>query len=172
MYVGQKLKVGESESSRAAIASASLIPTEVAQAAPSKKIAKAAPVDFYKVRRGETLTSIAQKKGVTISDLKAWNPSLSKKGHVNVGQVLELRLGKSAEKSQALAQAKSSKTGKSGVSAKTQIAARHKVKPGETLWTIAKRYSLSVEDIKAMNKAKIGPKNQLKAGTLLSIPTS
>lgn len=172
VYVGQKLKVGESESSRAAIASASLIPTEVAQTAPSKKIAKAAPVDFYKVRRGETLTSIAQKKGVTISDLKTWNPSLSKKGHVNVGQVLELRLGKSAEKSQALAQSKSSKTGKSGVSAKTQIAARHKVKPGETLWTIAKRYSLSVEDIKAMNKAKIGPKNQLKAGTLLSIPTS
>ncbi|QJB55617.1 lytic transglycosylase domain-containing protein [Pseudodesulfovibrio sp. zrk46] len=43
----------------------------------------------YKVRRGDNLTSIARKFGVTVSELKKWN-SLNRKGTIYAGQRLKV----------------------------------------------------------------------------------
>lgn len=42
------------------------------------------------------------------------------------------------------------------------------VRPGDTLWNIAKRYSVSIDDLKELNE--IADRNQIKAGDRLIIP--
>lgn len=51
--------------------------------------APVAPVPTYMVRRGDTLRSIAQEKGVDVRELAAWN-NLVNPNRLDVGQVLRL----------------------------------------------------------------------------------
>jgi membrane-bound lytic murein transglycosylase D len=43
----------------------------------------------YKVRRGDNLTAIARKFGVTVNDLREWN-ALNSKGTIYTGQRLKV----------------------------------------------------------------------------------
>ncbi len=81
IQIGQKLKVG--------------VEAKVPSAAPAQKLATAAPaVDAAKpshvVRRGETVTSIAKKHGVSTGDLLAWN-GLSSKSILHIGDTLVIQ---------------------------------------------------------------------------------
>ena len=52
---------------------------------------QASATDVYKVRRGDTLSSISEKFGVSIADLRDLNPSLKKSDVVRIGQRLRVQ---------------------------------------------------------------------------------
>jgi len=80
----------------------------------------------HQVKPGESLEKIAKKYGVTVEDLKRWNNL--KSNVVKAGEVLVIKETKKEEDSNI-----------------------HIVKRGETLRDIAKKYRISVEDLKAWN---------------------
>ena len=86
-----------------------------------------ARASYHRVRRGETLSKIAMRHRVSVSDLKRWNGLRSSR--IVVGQKLELGPGGST-------------------SGKTL---RHKVRRGETLWEIASRYGVTVAELARWN---------------------
>jgi len=88
----------------------------------------------YTVKSGDNLTEIAEKFGVTVSNLKEWN-NLDNDIIVE-GQVLKLY---------------PTKTTKKETKSKTTY---HTVKKGETLAKIADKYDVTIADLKKWNKLK------------------
>ncbi len=101
---------------------------------------------YHTVRRGQSIGIIAQKYGVSISNLKKWNNLRS--NTIIAGKKLVIYSG--------------SKSEVQAVSSNYYI-----VKRGDSLYTIAKKYSgISANDIKRMNNLK---SNNLKPGMRLKI---
>ncbi|MCH2174169.1 MAG: LysM peptidoglycan-binding domain-containing protein [Lentisphaeria bacterium] len=113
--------------------------TEVAMSATTEEKAK-----FYTVKRGDTLSEIAQTTGLSSSELMSMN-GLSNPNKIFIGQKLALN-GPAAEES------KGKVFGQVSIP-KTAIPSNgeHIVKKNESLWTIAYRYSLTVNKLKAYN---------------------
>ncbi|SDS01216.1 membrane-bound lytic murein transglycosylase D [Mucilaginibacter mallensis] len=104
---------------------------------------------YHKVKRGETLSDIADRYGVDVQDLKNWNHLHHKPA---VGQKLKL----SGDKEDAAASPK-----------ETHNYITYKVKRGDTLSVIAAKFDgASVEHIKSLNGLKHG---QLQPGMTLKI---
>jgi membrane-bound lytic murein transglycosylase D len=113
----------------------------------------------YKVRRGDVLGSIAIRNGVSVAQLKKWNNLRSTK--INVGQRLTI-YRKGAGDSVLASRNVSIKTPKGLTDAKT-----YTVQPGDTLWTISKKFDgLTIEKIKSLNKLN---DNKIQAGQKLII---
>ncbi len=92
--------------------------------------------DVYRVRRGDTLSVIAQRFRTSVSNLRQWN-SMGRRSIIKVGQTLRVSPPTASESTDA-----PSSAGK-GV--------YHIVRRGENLSTIARKYRSSITDIKAMN---------------------
>lgn len=92
----------------------------------------------HKVRRGESLFSIAEDYGVTIDNLKEWNDLSG--SSIDAGQTLIVNASA----------AKASKKS-SGSSEKKAATTKHKVRRGETLGAIASRYGVTVDNLKDWN---------------------
>lgn len=136
-------------------------------------------VIVHKVAQGESLYSIAEKYGVTASEIKKSNNL--RRNAVRVGQQLRITTtqpgdaGVSLAESEPVRQPQSSTTRKSNKtqpsSSKTQTKAAapssHKIKSGETLSSISKRYGVSVAELKAANGMS---SDALRAGATLKIP--
>jgi len=104
----------------------------------------------YKVRRGDTVTSVATDFGISPKMVRVWNrlkgDSLS--GH----RVLFLHLPVSPGSAAAQAASNRSKPHKGhAVAAKSEVV-RHKVQPGETLTSIAGSYNTTVSALKKDNR--------------------
>ena len=119
-----------------------------------KRPAKAAEAPTsHRVRRGETLASIANKFGVEVDDLKAWN-HLS---HSRVTPGQELRLTAPADTDRY--SAPKERTSRSFIT--------YKVRSGDTLSGIAEKFDgATVEKIKSLNGLKGG---RLQPGMTLRI---
>lgn len=104
----------------------------------------------YRVKSGDVLGKIASNHGVTVTQLKDWNNLNS--NLIRVGQTLRIYSGNSS--SSTLADNSSSGT-------KT-----YTVRPGDSLWIISKKHSLSVEQIKRLNNLN---SNNIKPGQKLII---
>lgn len=100
---------------------------------------------YHRVRWGETLSEIADEYGVSQRDLKAWN-KLDARGSIRAGQ--RLRVAAPGEKAS---------------SART-----HVVRRGDTLSGLAKRYGVSVSELRRANG--MSERETLKAGEALKIP--
>ncbi|URT70736.1 LysM peptidoglycan-binding domain-containing protein [Cytobacillus firmus] len=87
---------------------------------------------FYKVKQGDTLYKISRDHDMTVKELKAVNNLKSDK--IQPGQKLEVRIERHTEDS-----------------FETAV---YTVVPGDTLWGIAKRYRMSVNELKTLNKLK------------------
>lgn len=112
---------------------------------------------FHRVKKGETLVDISQTEGVQLASLLKLNKL--KAGQLpKPGQKISLKNPMS--KSPQLAK----NTSKS--SSKGNKASIHVVKKGESLWTIAKKYSVTVDSIKDANNIK---GNDLQVGQSLKI---
>ena len=101
---------------------------------------------YYKVRRGDTLSEIAEKYRVSVRDIIRAN-NLRKPYTIRIGQILRIP-NKNYKPSTS-----SKKTKKSKLS---QCSITHKVKRGENIVSIAKKYHVWVKDIKKLNNLKDG----------------
>lgn len=109
--------------------------------------AEAPPIDpksfWYTVRYGDSLSTIAQRFGTTVAKLKRLNRL---QGHlIHPGTRLRVRAP--------------SQTGTSEVK-------WYRVRPGDSLWSIAKRFSVSVMDLKILNNLT---SSVIRAGRLLMV---
>jgi membrane-bound lytic murein transglycosylase D len=125
----------------------------------------------YRVRRGDRLESIAEQFDVTAADLKRWNGLRS--NHVVRGMRLKVYPGRRTAPPTVKSQSRD--TGAVGApdesgthnQATGTEAIVHRVKQGETLWSIARAYRTTVEALRAANRFLFN--RQLQAGDQLMI---
>ena len=103
----------------------------------------------YKVKSGDVLGTIASRHGVSVTQVKNWNNLDS--NLIKVGQTLYIYSGNSTSSS-ALAENSGQRT--------------YTVRPGDSLWIISQKHSLSVEQIKLLNNLN---SNNIKPGQRLII---
>lgn len=115
----------------------------------------------YRARRGDTIESVADQFNVTVAELKKWNGMRS--NHLVAGMRLRIYPGV---------------TGPTPVKATVTFAAAevpakagqptvHRVRPGETLWSIAQAYQTTIEALRDGNRFLFS--RPLQAGDLLTI---
>ena len=120
----------------------------------------------YKVRKGDTLSSIADDFGVPAEKIRKWNRLSGNR--VATGRVLRIYrptggVEETASKSSTRRKAKSTApelaSKKTAASKKSEASTRHTVKRGETLTSIASRYNTTVAQLKKDNPqvAKLRP---------------
>jgi peptidoglycan lytic transglycosylase D len=121
----------------------------------------------YKVKPGETLGGIANRNGVTVKQLMAWN-KIKDVRSVRAGQTLRISGGSSRSKSVASTPAKLSSTTPAGISANVNsgITTYH-VKNGDTLWDIARRHRVTIAQLQRWNK--LTDPSSVRPGTRLKI---
>jgi len=109
----------------------------------------------YRVRKGDTAESVAENFAVPVKILRGWNHL---KGNSLAGRkvlYLHLPITPGAPGTQ-LASKKSHRTGKApgktAASASTRAVIRHKVKPGDTLYSIANAYNTTVAALQRDNR--------------------
>jgi membrane-bound lytic murein transglycosylase D len=129
-------------------------------------------VVHYRVQRGDTLEGIADRFDVTVSDLKRWNHIAS--NHAARGSRLKIFTGSESAEISAAASSRSathtSRAAERTVSTRSADkfdAVQHKVKPGETLYSIAREYGTTVSALKESNPFLAD--RSLEAGDLLKI---
>ena len=121
------------------------------------KIAKKMPKKSksgYTIKKGDTLFSIAKKNHVTLKEIMALN-DIQAGAVIKIGQKLKL----SKKHSFVVSKTKSKK-----------IKPAHKtyrIKKGDTLSKIAKKYKITVKKLRALNK--LGKKNHLRIGAMLAV---
>ena len=140
---------------------------------------------YYKVKRGDSLSEIAGKFGVAMSDLKKWNKLKSSKAPkgrnlkiysyesvaVNPKKV-EIKPSESKMDSAIVAvntDVSEKKYKEEQVVSFVKTTKKHKVRKGDNLGSIAAKYDVSVSDIKEWNKLK---KNTIASGKILKIMTT
>lgn len=101
--------------------------------------------NYYVVKKGDSLWSIARANGLTVDELKSLNNLSSNVLHV--GDTLLI-----------------SSTDSTGDDGNDNY---YVVKSGDTLWSIARKFNVSVDDIKALNNLS---SNNLSIGMTLKIP--
>lgn len=112
---------------------------------------------YHKVRSGETLSTIARKYSTTVKNIKRWTGIKSDKLRIGQRLIVGWSNGVPPAKS-------SAKKSSDASSSKTSY---HKVRKGETLSTIARKYGTTVQKIKKANNIK---GDNIQVGQRLSIP--
>lgn len=110
-------------------------------------------IQTHTVKSGETLFKIAKSYNSSVDELKKINQLTDTK--LKVGQVLKLKKVSTSREPREELQNQTE-----------QSIVTHKVKKKETLKQIAKKYNMSVEELKKLNKLK---STQLKAGQKLKV---
>ncbi len=162
---------------------ADILPAEE-PAMPARQTPAAGRPATHKVAAGETLASIAALYGVTPAEVKRWNNL--RRNSVRVGQQLRVAVDAQAETSvsadssvpasrQQVSPAKAKRQSKSASSSKKGKKGRkeakptqHSIKNGENLTVIAKKYGVSVDEIKRANNMK---DDDIRAGKSIKIPS-
>jgi membrane-bound lytic murein transglycosylase D len=132
---------------------------------PSTKVARrmAEPVvaagtstgEFHRVRRGETISEIADEYGVTQRELRLWN-RLDRRGSIRAGQRLRV------------VSPDAPRTAPAPETADSTGPRTHVVQRRETLQGLAKRYGVSVQALRKANN--LSERETLRAGHTLRIP--
>lgn len=126
----------------------------------------------HRVGRKESVASIAQRYGVSVSDLKSWNHLRSTK--LRSGTSLVIYRDKPAtpavESNEPLTAQKKAKEEVNPASQeeKSQAITYHKVRKRETISTIARKYGVTVSDLKNWNDLAT---SNVKLGSLLAVHT-
>ncbi|XVL95715.1 peptidoglycan endopeptidase LytE [Bacillus subtilis] len=117
----------------------------------STLFAGAASAQSIKVKKGDTLWDLSRKYDTTINKIKSENHLRS--DIIYVGQTLSIN-GKST----------SSKSSSSSISSST-----YKVKSGDSLWKISKKYGMTINELKKLNGLK---SDLLRVGQVLKLKGS
>lgn len=120
---------------------------------------------IHKVKSGETLSHIALKYGVKVSDLQRWN---GVKNNLKIGQkIIIYPNGKPKSSSSSASSSSKSSTSSSSTSSSGGYVT-YKVKSGDTLSGIASRYSgVTVNSLMSLNG--LGSKSKIYPGMVLKI---
>ncbi len=100
----------------------------------------------YRIRRGDNLSTIASRFGVTVADLKRWNGLRSSR--ISEGKYLIVRPHSRTTASNPAASNSGSRTPTNPVSGSGQ---RYRIRRGDNLASIARRFGVGVDDLKAWN---------------------
>ncbi len=114
----------------------------------------------HRVRRGDTLWSISRRYGVPISQIVAFN-RLNRKRVLRIRQKIMLPV--SADYAY-----RAVKKGRKGKKSKKKGYTYHRVKAGESFWSISKSYNIPLRKIKGWNRT-LARKRFLKAGNLVAL---
>lgn len=109
----------------------------------------------YTVRAGDTLTGIAERNGLTARDLARAN-DLNLRSTIHVGDKLKIP-------------AKATRAARQPSRARDS-ARMHRVRSGETLWELSRRYSVTVGELRKANIFLVS--RELQVGDRLTIPPS
>jgi membrane-bound lytic murein transglycosylase D len=110
----------------------------------------------HRVRRGETLSQIARKYRTSVRKIARLN-GIRNVSRIRVGQKLKVPLRYPLTKLSSVTKGSSSSTAYT----------RYRVRRGDTLWSIARKYNTSVKTIKNLNGLS---SNFLHAGQVLHLP--
>jgi LysM repeat protein len=130
-----------------------------------------APSKTYSVRKGDSLSRIAKKHGVTVAELTRQN-RLNTKSVLKIGQKLTIPGKKnSAPMAASLARSTPSPTvsAPKAMVSRTSSKKTHTVRAGESPGSIAKRYGVSVQAL--MKSNKITDARKMKINQKLVIPS-
>jgi membrane-bound lytic murein transglycosylase D len=141
---------------------------------------------FYKIKRGDSLSEIANKFGVTLSELKKWNrikgtyatrgKTLKIYSYDNVvvkpkdNEIKEVaEVKKEPVTEEVKPEVAETKNKEEQVVSFVNTTKKHKVRKGDNLSSIANKYNVSVSDLKKWNNLK---KNTVALGKVLKIKTT
>jgi LysM repeat protein len=114
----------------------------------------------YTVEPKETLYSLSKKFGISVDELKSYNPQLDK--GLKIGQVIRIpATTDNGENIDAVPEQTTS------VSAESPNVVTHTVAPKETLYSLSKKYNVSVDEIKQQNEVLL--QHGLQIGQVLTI---
>lgn len=136
--VGQKLLIKSSQPSAVVVARQTPTATRSSNS-------------VYVVKPKDSLSGIAVKHRVRVSDIKSWNNL--KSNHIRAGQKLRILKGQKARIVKAPTKNKSNRV------------IYHRIKSGETLWSLSKKYQVKISDIMRWNNMKndqVRPKQKIK----------
>ena len=120
----------------------------------------------YVVRRGDTLSTIAQRHHVRVSDLVALN-GLRSKHRIRIGQKIKLPSTAASASTRKAAYKPAAKTPAATQKAALPKGGTYTVRRGDNLTKIAERFDLSVAQLVAMNDLR--SRNRIAAGQRLRI---
>lgn len=163
LKAGAKLRIpGRAGSTLVATAPAraASVPATIrpADRAPAKISPAKTAATRHTVRPGDTLGTVALRYDVSLDALRAANPQLKDPRLLRVGQVLALPGGSTPAATPVATRA--------GVRA---AAAKHKVRSGETLASLSRRYNVSLDDFSAANP-QLKDLHVLRVGQVLAVP--
>lgn len=106
----------------------------------------------YKIRAGDNLADIAKKYGVTLRSITALN-AIGNANRIRIGQVIKIPIDDDS---------------KAPAPAVEPTIVKYKVRSGDSLSDIAKKYKVSLKTLTSLNN--IPRANQIKIGQVIKIP--
>lgn len=119
----------------------------------------------HKVTKGETLASIARKYNTTLDELKKLNNL--ENGKIFAGQTI--RISEASQTEQIAEVDNSLKSGQEKTQKPNVRKIKHKVRSGESLFSISKLYNVTIDELKVFNQMT---SPNLQQGQTLQIPVS
>jgi membrane-bound lytic murein transglycosylase D len=122
----------------------------------------------YVVPKTETLYQVANRYGVSAKEIRTWNRLRSNKVYKGKRLVLYINNGGVSNQQQTVASVKGSKLVASSAAAVPASGNTYRVKSGDSLYTIAKKYpGVSAKDLQRMNN--LGNSTRLQPGQVLVV---
>jgi len=118
----------------------------------------------HKVKNGQTLSHIALKYGVKVSDLKKWNNL--KSSRINVGKKLHVYVGSSKHVE---SYSKNNNSSENNNDSKSGKFISYKIKKGDTISEIAENYGVSSSQLRRWNNLR---NNKIVVGKSLKVYSS